>query len=163
MALAREFVDTEPSSFEEAVQQPIWVDAMVEKYDSIVHNSVWELVSRPENKSVVEGIDYDETFSPITRYSSIISMLALSAQMGWKIHQMDVKNTFLNGLIEEEAYIEQPKGFETFDRELHVCQLKRALHGLKQAPRAWYNKIENYFTGLGFTKSEANANLYHIV
>eukprot|EP00253_Pinus_taeda_P016354 PITA_16354 len=83
--------------------------------------------------------------------------------MGWKIHQMDVKTTFLNGKIEEEVYIEQPKGFETFDHESHVCRLKRALYGLKQAPRAWYTRIENYFTGLGFTKSEVDANLYHIM
>ena len=60
-------------------------------------------------------------------------------------------------------YIEQPKGFETFDRESHVCQLKRALYGLKQAPCAWYTRIANYFTRFGFTKSEADVNLYHIM
>eukprot|EP00253_Pinus_taeda_P018283 PITA_18283 len=110
MALARECVGTKPSSFEEVVQQPIWVDAMVEEYDSIVRNSVWYVVLRLENKSVVsscwlykvkqavdgsvekhkarfvargfsqvEGIDYDDTFSPVARYSSIRSMLALLA------------------------------------------------------------------------------------
>jgi hypothetical protein len=76
---------------------------------------------------------------------------------------MDVKTTFLNGIIEEEVYIEQPEGFEAFDRESHVCRLKRALYGLKQAPRAWYTRIDRYFTGLSFTKSEADANLYQIV
>eukprot|EP00253_Pinus_taeda_P022059 PITA_22059 len=83
--------------------------------------------------------------------------------MGWKIHQMDVKTAFLNGKIKEEVYIEQPEGFEIFDHESHVCKLKRALYGLKQTPRAWYTRIDNYFTGLGFTKSEADANLYHIM
>ena len=83
--------------------------------------------------------------------------------MGWKIHQMDVQTAFLNGKIEEEVYIEQPEGFETFDHESHVCQLKMGLYGLKQAPHAWYTRIDSYFTGLGFTKSEANANLYHII
>ena len=76
---------------------------------------------------------------------------------------MDVKTTFLNGMIEEEVYIEQPEGFETFDRVSHVWWLKWALYGLKQAPHAWYTRIDNYFTGLGFTKSEADANLYHIM
>ena len=76
---------------------------------------------------------------------------------------MDVKTTFINLVIEEEVYIKQPKGFETFDRESHVCKLKRALYGLKQAPRAWYTRIDNYFTGLGFTNSEVDANLYHIM
>eukprot|EP00253_Pinus_taeda_P022016 PITA_22016 len=117
----------------------------------------------PRGFSQVEGIDNDETFSPVARYSSIRSMLALSTQMGWKIHQMDVKTAFLNGKIEEEVYIEQPKGFETFDHELHVCRLKRALYELKQAPRAWYTRINSYFTKLGLTKSEADANLYHIM
>jgi hypothetical protein len=83
--------------------------------------------------------------------------------MGWRIHQMDVKTAFLNGIIEEEVYIEQPKGFETFERESHVCKLKRALYGLKQAPRAWYTRIDSYFTGLGFTKSEADEKLYKIL
>jgi hypothetical protein len=96
-------------------------------------------------------------------YSSIRSILALSMHMGWRIHQMDVKTAFLNGIIEEEVYIKQPEGFETFDRELNVCRLKRALYGLKQAPRAWYTQIDNYFTRLGFTKSEADANIYQIV
>ena len=76
---------------------------------------------------------------------------------------MDVKTTFLNRVIEEEVYIEQSVGFETLDRELHVCKLKRALYGLKQAPCAWYTRIDSYFIGLGFTKSEADANLYHIL
>ena len=71
-----------------------------------------------------EGIDYDETFAPVARYSLIRSILALSAWMGWKIHQMDVKTTFLNGEIEEEVYIEKPEGFETFDHESHVCRIK---------------------------------------
>jgi hypothetical protein len=58
--------------------------------------------------SQIEGIDYDETFAPIARYTSIRSIMAIEAKMGWKIHQMDVKTAFLNGLIEKEAYIEQP-------------------------------------------------------
>jgi len=113
--------------------------------------------------SQIEGIYYDETFAPVARYSSIRSILALSTQMGWCIHEMDVKTAFLNGIIEEEVYIEKTKGFETFDRESHVCILKRSLYGLKQAPCAWYTQIDSYFTGLGFTKSEADANLYQIV
>eukprot|EP00253_Pinus_taeda_P025123 PITA_25123 len=76
---------------------------------------------------------------------------------------MYVKTAFLNGVIEEEVYIEQPEGFEIFSSESHVCRLKRALYGLKQAPCAWYTRIDSYFTGLGFSKSEAEPNLYQIV
>jgi len=83
--------------------------------------------------------------------------------MGWKIHQMDANTTFLNGMIEEEAYREHHEGFETFDCESHVCWLKRALYGLKKAPCAWCTRIESYFTMLGFMKSELDVSLYHIV
>eukprot|EP00253_Pinus_taeda_P034674 PITA_34674 len=76
---------------------------------------------------------------------------------------MDVKAAFLNRVIEEEVCIEQPEGFEIFNSESHVCRLKRALYGLKQAPRAWYRWIDSYFTRLGFSKSEADPNLYQIV
>jgi len=83
--------------------------------------------------------------------------------MGWHIHQMDMKTAFLNGVIEEEVYIEQPKGFEIFSSDSHVCRLKRVLYGLKQALHAWYTWIGSYFTGLGFSKSDVDPNLYQIV
>ncbi len=60
-------------------------------------------------------------------------------------------------------YIKHPKGFDTFNHESHVCQLNRALYGLQQEPHAWYTRIDNYVNGLGFTKSEADVNLYHIM
>ena len=78
-------------------------------------------------------------------------------------HQMDVKTAFLNGFIQEEVYIEQPQGFEVHGKESHVCRLKKALYGLKQAPRAWYSRIDMYLQELGFTKSDADPNLYFIV
>ena len=74
---------------------------------------------------------------------------------------MDVKTAFLNGLIEEEVYNEQPQGFENNDRKTHVCRLKKALYGLKQAPIAWYGRIDGFIMSLGFTKSKENSNLYY--
>ena len=73
---------------------------------------------------------------------------------------MDVKTTFLNGVIEEEVYIEQPQGFEVEDRCTHVCKLKKALYGLKQAIRAWYERIDSFLSIMGFTKSKADPNIY---
>ena len=93
-----------------------------------------------------EGEDYDETFALVSRYTSIRSIISLATSMGWSLHQMDVKISFLNGVIEEEVYIEQPHGFEVHPRETHVCRLKKALYGLKQAPRAWYARIDIYLT-----------------
>jgi hypothetical protein len=76
---------------------------------------------------------------------------------------MDVKTTFLNGVIEEEVYIEQPRGLVIHGKESHVCRLKKVLYGLKQAPRAWYSRIDGYLISLGFTKSDADPNLYYKV
>jgi hypothetical protein len=117
-----------------------------------------------------EGIDYEETFAPVARYTSIKTITVLAAKMKWTLHQMDVKTTFLNGVIEEEVflngvieeevYIEQPQRFEVEDRKSHVYRLKKTLYGLKQTSRAWYGRIDNFLTSLGFTKSKADSNLY---
>jgi hypothetical protein len=76
---------------------------------------------------------------------------------------MDVKTTLLNGAIEEEVYIEKTQGFEVHSRDTHVFRLKKDLYGIKQALRAWYARMDNYLTRLGFSKSHANPNLYYKV
>ena len=86
--------------------------------------------------------------------------MALASMMKWDLHQMDVKTTFLNGVIQEEVYIEQLQGFEVEDKVTHVCKLKKDLYGLKEAPRAWYGRIDSFLTSLGFTKSKYDPNLY---
>ena len=146
-----------------------WKEVMMEQYQSIMKNDVWEIVSRLEEKFVVtskwtynikhavdgsidkykarfvarwfsqdEGEDYDETFVPVARYTSIITIISLATSMGWSIHEMDVNTIFLNGVIEEEVYIQKHQGFEEHPRDSHVCRLKKSLYGLKQDPRAWY-------------------------
>ena len=120
-------------------QDELMVEAMMEEYQSLMKNDVWDIVPKPESKSVVsskwiykikhatngsiekykaifvakwfsqrEGIDYEETFSLVARYTSIRTIMALASMMKWDLHQMDVKTTFLNGMIEEEVCIEQP-------------------------------------------------------
>ena len=73
---------------------------------------------------------------------------------------MDVKTVFLNGVVEEEVYVEKPLEFETHYRETHVCKLNKALYGLKQEPKMWYSRIDSFLTSLGFTKSKVDSNLY---
>ena len=85
-----------------------------------------------------EGIDYEETFSPIERYTSIRSTLSLAIVMKWKVHHMYTKTTFLNGVVKEEVYMENPLQFQTHDMQKHVCKLKKSLYRLKQEPRTWY-------------------------
>ena len=98
--------------------------------------------------SQVEGVDYDETFARVARYTSIHSIIALVASMGWKLHQMDVKTSFLNGDIEEEVYIEHSDGF-VIHEESHVCRLKKSLYGIKQPTQAWYARIDGHLMILG--------------
>jgi hypothetical protein len=94
------------------------VDGSIEKYKErfVAHGF-----------SQKEGIDYEDTFSIVARYTSIRTIIALPAKMKWKLHQMDMKSSFLNGVIEEEVHIEQPQGFEVEDRKSHVCRLKKSL------------------------------------
>jgi hypothetical protein len=79
----------------------------------------------------VEGIDFEETFSPVSRMEAIRLILAYACSKNIKVYQMDVKSTFLNGELEEEVYIEKPEGFQLSENEYYVCRLKKALYGLK--------------------------------
>jgi hypothetical protein len=135
-----------------------WLFKIKHVFDGSIEKYKERFVARGFSQK--EGIDYEETFSPIARYTLIRTIISLAAKMKWKLHQMDVNTYFLNGVIEEEVYIEKPQGFEVEDRKTHVCNLKKALYGLKQAPRAWYGRIDGFLTGLGFTKSKADSNLY---
>jgi hypothetical protein len=127
------------------------VDGSIEKYKE-------RFVTRGFSQK--EGIDYEDTFSHVARSTSIRTIIPLAAKMKWKLHQMDMKTTFLNGVIEEEVYIEKLQGFEVEDRKSHVCRLKKSLYRLKQDPRAWYDWIDSFLTSLGFIKSKSYSNLY---
>jgi transposase InsO family protein len=108
----------------------------------------------------VEGIDFEETFSPVARMEAICLLLAYACSKNIKMYQMDVKSSFLNGELEEEVYIEQPEGFQLSENADYVCKLKKALYGLKQAPRAWYSRLDKYLQQAGFRKGSADNNLY---
>ncbi|CAL2265196.1 unnamed protein product [Prunus armeniaca] len=106
------------------------------------------------------GIDFNETFALIARLDTIRTLIALAAQKGWKLYQLDVKSAFLNGVLKEEVYVDQPDGFVIEHSEDKVCKLKKALYSLKQAPRAWYEEINSYLIDCGYVKSSSEATLY---
>ena len=106
------------------------------------------------------GIDYEETFSPVARMATVRAVIAMAASKGWSLHQMDVKNAFLHGDLQEEVYMEQPPGYVHAVHPEFVCRLKKALYGLKQAPRAWSDKIGQYLVTIGFQISKADFSLY---
>ena len=89
----------------------------------------------------MEGVDFDETFAPVARLESIRILLAIASHLNFKLYQMDIKSVFLNGMLQEEVYVEQPKGFIDPHRPDDVEKLTRALYGLNQAPWAWYDRL----------------------
>ncbi|KAK9907798.1 hypothetical protein M0R45_000739 [Rubus argutus] len=98
------------------------------------------------------GIDYTEVFAPVARWDTIRMVIALAVQRGWNIFQLDVKSAFLHGELTEEVFVDQPLGYEKKGEEHKVYKLKKALYGLKKAPRAWYSRIESYFVKEGFER-----------
>ena len=87
---------------------------------------------------------------------TVRALVSIAAQYKWKVYQMDVKSTFLNGVLMEDIYVEQPFEYEKAGQEHKVCRLKKALYGLKQAPRAWYSRIDAYQLENGLTNVKEN-------
>ncbi|KAL0326059.1 UNVERIFIED_CONTAM: Retrovirus-related Pol polyprotein from transposon TNT 1-94 [Sesamum radiatum] len=98
-----------------------------------------------------EGIDYFDTYSPVTRLTTIRVLIALASVYNLSIHQMDVKTAFLYGELEEEIYMDQPEGFVAHGNERKVCKLVKSLYGLKQAPKQWHEKFDQTILAFGFT------------
>uniref|UniRef100_A0A2N9IKJ5 Integrase catalytic domain-containing protein n=1 Tax=Fagus sylvatica TaxID=28930 RepID=A0A2N9IKJ5_FAGSY len=110
-----------------------------------------------------EGIDYTETFSPVSKKDSLRIILALVAHFDLELQQMDVKTAFLNGDLEEEVYMKQPEGFPSSDGEHLVCKLKKSIYGLKQASRQWYLKFHNVISSFGFVENIMDQCIYQKV
>ena len=106
------------------------------------------------------GFDYEETFSPVAKMATIRTLLAIAAAKKWKLYQLDVKNAFLNGDLEEEIYVEQPQGYVHPDYPDYVCKLEKALYGLNQAPRAWYHKLVLCLMKQEFKELDADPSLF---
>ncbi|KAJ9543926.1 hypothetical protein OSB04_023633 [Centaurea solstitialis] len=107
-----------------------------------------------------EGIDYDDVFAPVARIEAIRLFLAFVSYKGFKVYQMDVKSAFLYGTIDEEVYVCQPPGFEDPKYPDRVCKLRKALYGLHQAPRAWYDTLSSYLLENKFERGVIDKTLF---
>ena len=110
-----------------------------------------------------EGIDYMETFSPISKKDSLRIIMALVAHFDFDLHQMDVKTTFLNGNLEEEVCTKQPEGFSSSEGENLVCKPKKSIYGLKQASRQWYLKFHEGIASFSFEENIMDQCIYQKV
>ena len=117
-----------------------WVFKVKHAEDGSVEKFQGRLVAKGFEQKY--GMDYDETFSPVVKFTSIRNVIALAAEKKVHLHQMDVVSAFLNGDLEEEIYMEQPEGYVQHGKEDLVCKLRKSLYGLKQSPRYWNRKLK---------------------
>jgi hypothetical protein len=108
----------------------------------------------------VQGVDYDQIFSPVSMLKSIRIILAIAAYFDYEIWQMDVKTAFLNGNLDEDVYMIQPKGFVDLINAGKVCKLQKSIYGLKQASRSWNIRFDQVVKGFGFLQNEEEACVY---
>nr|GEZ58059.1 hypothetical protein [Tanacetum cinerariifolium] len=123
---------------------------------------VWELVDRPLSKGYaqMEGVDFDESIAPVARLEAVWLFIAYDAHKSFIVYQMDVKTTFLYSPLKEEVYVNQPDGFVDPYYPDKVYRLKKALCGLKQAPRAWYDKLSTFLVSTWFSKGSIDLTLF---
>lgn len=185
-------LDEIPNSYQEIENRRDkiqWVKAIKDEIDSLLKNQTWTLVTKPENKNIVDCkwvfvikhdefgnkvkhkarlvargfsqkylIDYDETFAPVARIASFRCILAFSNQFNLLIHHMDVKTAFLNGTLKEEIYMRVPEGVNS--KVNQVCKLNKAIYGLKQAARCWFEVFEQTLIEKGFKNSLVDRCIY---
>ena len=167
-------------------QRKEWKDACREELESLNKRDVFELCKLPPGRkaiknrwvfdiksdgrkkarlvakgfSQIEGIDYDEIFSPVVRFETVRMLFATAALENWQISALDVKTAFLYGKLDEEIYMEQPEGFKVKGQEDKVVRLRRAIYGLKQAALAWWKELDQSVKQLGFKRLYADAGIF---
>jgi hypothetical protein len=134
-----------------------WVFRNKQDQDGIVVRNKARLVA--QDYTQVEGFDFGKAYAPVAKFKAIRILLAYASAHNIKLYQMDVKSAFLNGYINEEVYVEQPPSFKDYKKLNHVYKLKKTLYSLKQAPRAWYEKLRDFLLSKGFIMGKVDITL----
>lgn len=132
-----------------------WIFKVKHNSDVTINRFKGRLVAQGYSQSL--GVDYQEFFSLVVRYSSIRSLLAVANICDWEVYQMDAKTAFLQGDLGEEIYMQQPVSYADKERPIHVCKLNRSIYGLKQAARCWNFAIDTFLKSDGYKNSSADS------
>jgi histone deacetylase 1/2 len=135
-----------------------WIYKIKRKADGSIDRYKSRLVAKGCKQRY--GIDYEDTFSPVVKIANVRLVLSIAVYRGWSLRQLDVKNAFLHGVLEEEVYMRQPPGYEDKQHQNYVCKLDKAIYGLKQAPRAWYSRLSSQLVRYGFSASKSDTSLF---
>ncbi|GJZ17286.1 retrovirus-related pol polyprotein from transposon TNT 1-94 [Tanacetum coccineum] len=156
---------TKSKNIKKAMADSAWIESMQEElhqFDRLDENTVIRNKSCLVAKGYAqkEGIDFEESFAPVAWLEAVRLFIAYAAYKSFIVYQMDVKTTFLYGLLKEEVYVNQPNGFVDPYHPDQVYRLKKTLYGLKQAPRAWYDGLSNCLVSKGFSKGFIDPTLF---
>ena len=135
-----------------------WIFTIKYNSDGSINRFKARLVAKGFTQSY--GVDYQETFAPVAKLNTVRILLSLAVNCDWPLYQLDVKNAFLNGDLEEEVYMEIPPGMKKHYSGRVVCKLLKSLYGLKQSPRAWFDKFAKLVVKHGYTQSQADHTLF---
>jgi hypothetical protein len=129
-----------------------WVFCVKQGPDGLIQKYKAQIVA--QGFTQVEGIDFDQTFAPVAKFSSLCTVFALAAKHNLELHQMDVKAAYLNADLKEDLYMEPPPSFEV--PEGHILKLKKGVYGIKQGGRIWYEDMQGTLSELGYMRMEAD-------
>ncbi|KAA0055577.1 Cysteine-rich RLK (RECEPTOR-like protein kinase) 8 [Cucumis melo var. makuwa] len=180
---------TIPKNIYIALECPEWKNAVMEEMKAFEKNNTWEICALPKGHKLVGckwvltlkykadgtldrhkarlvakgftqtyGVDYSETFSPVAKLNTV-RVLSVAVNKDWPLYQLDVKNAFLNGDLVEEVYMSPPPGFEAqFGQQ--ICELQKSLYGLKQSPRAWFDRFTTFVKSQGYSQGHSDHTLF---
>ena len=149
------------------VQLPVGKKAVGRKWVFTVKQTPEGLIDRYKARLVAKGysqtygIDYDETFAPVAKMGTVRTLISCAVNFGWPLHQLDVKSAFLHGDLQEEVYMEIPPGFANNQTVGKVCKLKKSLYGLKQSPRAWFDRFRQAVCDMGYTQCNGDHTVFY--